>query len=185
MADDQLAQLFPGADHPEMPADALISIPDRWAPKRPPVISPESLIICKPAAFKVHGLDLPFTLASVVGPMGPAGGNIDEQLVVQWWVPPICKLSTRQGRRTNAVDIFGAWRSSGTLTLNEAAEVEMPSVLVHRSNVLMGPIELNDSKLMFSDLDKLIDQHNIDITGLNFSHTSNGSAFRAYRLLTH
>ena len=61
----------------------------------------------------------------------------------------------------------------------------MPPAAVHRPSVLMGTVGLVDSKLVYNDMDKLIGQHNIDITGLNFSHTSNGSAFRAYRLLTH
>ena len=58
MADDALVQLFPGADYPEMPTDALIEIPDRWAPKRPPMITPESMIICE-AQATVCGVQMP------------------------------------------------------------------------------------------------------------------------------
>ena len=180
MADDQLVQLFPGADYPEMPADALIEIPDRWAPKRPPVITPDSMIICVATAM-VCQLRLPFLLASVAGPMGPAD-NL-EQLIVQWWVPPIGQISTRQGRAKDAVDIFGSWRSAGALTLKEAADVELPSVVIDRSTVLMGPVDLIDSRLTYQDLDKLIDQHKVDVTGLTWTQTKNGNAFRLYRLM--
>lgn len=179
MADDQLVQLFPGADHPEMPTDSLIEIPDRWAPKRPPVITPESFIICDVGAT-VFGARLPFTLASVAGPMGPDQGD---QLIVQWWVPPKGQISTRQGRAKEAVDIFGSWRSLGSLSLHEAGDVEMPSVLIDRSRVLMGPIDLVDSKLTYKDLDQLIDQHRIDMTGLTWTQTKNGQAYRLYRLM--
>ena len=56
MADDFLAQLFSGADHPEMPADALVEIRHRWAPQRPSVITPEFLIICNAAGAKFDGV---------------------------------------------------------------------------------------------------------------------------------
>ena len=88
-----------------------------------------------------------------------------------------------RGRDKLKVDIFGAWRSVSGLTLGEAADVEMPSVLVDRSKVLMGPVDLVDSKLKYSDLDKLIDQHKIDITGLTWTQTTNGNSFRIYRLM--
>ena len=93
------------------------------------------------------------------------------------------QTSTRQGRAKDTVDLFGAWRSSSLLTLREAAEFELPSVLVDRSNVLMGPLDLVDSKLKYSDLDKLIDEHKIDITGLTWTRTKNGNPFRLHRLM--
>ena len=179
MADDALVQLFPGGDYPEMPTDALIQIPDRWAPKRPPMITPESVIICE-AQAEVFGVQMPFMLASVVGPMGPTDN--EGQLIVQWWVPPFGQIHTRQGRTKDAVDIFGSWRSAGVLTLKEAADVKLPPVVVDRSKVLMGPIDLTDSRLTYQDLDKLIDMHRIDVTGLTWTQTKNGNAFRLYRL---
>ena len=180
MLDDQLLQLFPGADHPELPADSLIEIPERWVPRQPPGYSPESLIMCQVDA-KAHGLNLPFILAAVIGPMGPE--DTMEQLIVQWWVPPICQIGTRQGRARDTVDLFGAWRSMSLLTMREAADFDMPSVLVDRSKVLMGLLDLVDSKLTYSDLDKLIDEHKIDITGLTWTQTKNGNAFRLHRLM--
>ena len=179
MADDALVQLFPGADYPEMPTDALIEIPDRWAPKRPPMITPESMIICE-AQATVCGVQMPFMLASVAGPMGPTD-NV-EQLIVQWWVPPIGQISTRQGRKKDAVDIFGSWRSTGVLTTKEAADLELPRAVVDRSKVLMGPVDLADSRLSYQYLDMLIDTHKIDVTGLTWTQTRNGYAFRLYRL---
>ena len=182
MPDDQLVQLFPGADHPEIPVDALIEIPERWVPRRPPAISPESFIICKVDA-KMHGQSLPFVLASVVGPMAP--DDPMEQLIVQWWVPPTGPTSTRQGRARDSIDLFGAWRSISALTLKEAEDIQLqlPPVFVDRSKVVMGPLDMVDSKLMYSDLDKLIDEHNIDITGLAWTQTKNGTSFRVYRLM--
>ena len=71
------------------------------------------------------------------------------------------------------------------LSLQEAAEVEMPPAMIHQPSVLMGPVELVDSKLLYNDLDKQIDQHGIDITGLAWSDTKNCIVFRLYRLMSH
>ena len=180
MADDQLVQLFPGADHPEMPADALLEIPDRWSPKSPQVITPDCMIICQVDA-KMCGLQLPFLLASVVGPTGP-WDNL-EILIVQWWVPAMAQISVRNGRSKDTVDIFGVWRSSGLLTLQEIGDIDLPAAHVDRSKVLMGPVDLVDSKLPFHVLDKLMDEHKIDVTGLTWTQTKNGNAFRQYRLM--
>ena len=90
---------------PRCQLDALIEIPDRWSPKRPPMITPESMIICE-AQATMRGVQMPFMLASAVGPMGPTD-NV-EQLIVQWWVPPMGQISTRQGWAKDVVDIFGS-----------------------------------------------------------------------------
>ena len=180
MKDDQLVQLFPGADYPEMQVDALIQIPDRWAPSRRPNITPLSMIICE-AQAKVRGVKMPFMLAAVAGPTGP---DVDDAtpLIVQWRVPPMDKISNR-GRGKDCVDLFGPWRSTSMLTLMEAADMELPSAVVDRSKVLMGPIDLDDSKLTYQDLDTLIDTYRIDVTGLTWTQTKNGNAFRLYRLM--
>ena len=179
MKDDQLVQLFPGADYPEMQVDALIQIPDRWAPSRRPTITPLSMIICE-AQAKVRGVKMPFMLAAVAGPTGP--DDDAAPLIVQWWVPPMDKISNR-GRGKDCVDLFGPWRSASMLTLMETADMELPSAVVDRSKVLMGPIDLDDSKLTYQDLDTLIDTHRIDVTGLTWTQTKNGNAFRLYRLM--
>ena len=67
--------------------------------------------------------------------------------------------------------------------MSEAADMELPSAVVDRSKVLIGPIDLDDSKLTYQDLDTLIDTYRIDVTGLNWTQTKNGNAFRLYRLM--
>ena len=91
------------------------------------------------------------------------------------------KMSNR-GRGRDCVDLFGPWRSAGVLTLREVADMELPSAVVDRSKVLMGPVDLADGRLTYQDLDRLIDTHKIDVTGLSFTQTKNGNAFRLYRL---
>ena len=66
--------------------------------------------------------------------------------------------------------------------MKEAADVDLPSVVVDRSKVLMGPVDLADSRLTYQYLDNLIDTHKIDVTGLTWTQTKNGTAFRLYRL---
>ena len=65
----------------------------------------------------------------------------------------------------------------------ETADMELPSAAVDRSKVLMGPIDLDNSKLTYQDLDALIDTHRIDVTGLTWTQTKSGNGFRLYRLM--
>lgn len=62
---DALVQLFPGGDHPEMPVDALVSVPTVWEPKPSRVISDGSLLICKSLETKkMDDLHLPLRYGS-------------------------------------------------------------------------------------------------------------------------
>ena len=65
MPDDVLVQTFPGGDHVEMPADALLEIPDRWTPTRPAPIAATSMVICKQTCV-IYQLEVPFTRARLL-----------------------------------------------------------------------------------------------------------------------
>ena len=118
----------------------------------------------------------------VVGPMSDVA---EDDLVIQWLIPPLGPRISRGGRWKDGVDIFGKWRHHSSIHMKEAAAVLMPGAQVRRSDVLMGPIGLDDCTIMYTDLDILVDEHGIDITGLTWTRTKNGSVHRNYRLMTH
>ena len=104
MPDDAIVQLFPGADHPEMPADVLLQIEDRWNPTRPPSIGPMTTVICRTSSV-VQGKATPFSMGVVVAPLE----NDAREVIIQWWVPPFGAESNSGGRSRTTVDMFGRW----------------------------------------------------------------------------
>ena len=105
MPDAALVELFPGADHVEMLADALVSIADVWAPKRQAVIAPQSMVIFQQTCI-IQGLKIPFTMGTVVAPLELDG---KDDVIVQWWVPPLAKERVAGGRHRITTDLFGSW----------------------------------------------------------------------------
>jgi hypothetical protein len=71
---DILAHYFPGGDHPEMPVDTLISIPNIWEPLGCTIIMPGVMRICKtqPGAsvtLSSATMEMPFLLCIPGDPM--------------------------------------------------------------------------------------------------------------------
>ena len=83
MPDDTLVQSFPGGDHVEMPADALVEITDIWTPTRTADIGLMSMVIAN-MPMVINGIPIPFSMGTVVAPVNTDG---DTQLILQWWVP--------------------------------------------------------------------------------------------------
>ena len=178
--DDALVQLFLGADHPPMPPDLLVHIDDRWAPKEDAPICPSSIVICSSLGASAYKVALPFTMGIVAAPLDP---STDGDIILQWLVPPLGPESAARGRQRQTVDMFGTWRAYTSLPLADAGHYEMPDVQVSKGSVLIGPTELADGKLSFDTLDALVDLHGIDITGLRWTRTRCGNAYRSYKLL--
>ena len=125
---------------------------------------------------------LPFTMGVIVAPLDP---GTEGDIIVQWLVPLLGRASTAGGRSQKAVDIFGSWVSHMSLALADAGHYIMPDVQFSKDEVLIGPIELDGGKLPFAVLDELVDVHNIDITGLRWTRTTEGNVYRSYRLFNH
>ena len=182
---DLTTHLFPGADHEAVPVDSLLSIPGRYGRRPLPdnMIGPGSFITCKAepgTSFLSH--PLPFTM----GMMVEGGVHLDaDSFIVQWWVPSTSpRANMRPGPKTQVVDIFGAWQALATLTVDRAAEVNLPPVLVNRVNVLVINVQLDqDDRIPFSAFDQLRLKHGIDVTGLSTSMTHFGNIYRAYVLM--
>ena len=91
----------------------------------------------------------------------------------------------QRGRSRTAVDIFGSWLNLSNLALADAGHYKMPDVQFSKDKVLIGPIELDGGKLPFGVLDQLVDEHNIDVTGIRWTRTTHGNVYRSYRLFNH
>ena len=177
---DVLVQLFPGADHPPMPPDLLVDVADRWNPQQAAPLAPLSMVIVKALGAIAYAMALPFTMGAIVGPIDPVA---ESDLILQWWVPPLAREHVSGGRMRKTVDLFGAWAPHGTVDLEDYDQISMPDATVSKSDVLIGPVDLEDGKLKFDTLDALVDTHGIDITGLQWTRTKLGSVYRSWRLL--
>jgi hypothetical protein len=126
---DALVQLFPGGDHLEMPADALVSVQTVWEPKPSRIISDGSLCICKVDSI-MGGVPLPFAMGAVAG---CDGAGEDDTIVVQWYVPPRSfVVNSKGGKKKTIPDLFGKWQPFSNLSLDESSHIRLPPVLVHR-----------------------------------------------------
>ena len=65
---DNEVQLFPGGDHLEMPADALVEMNQPWETKMEDILCMGSMVVCKPMGAQVAAMSLPFLLGMLIGP---------------------------------------------------------------------------------------------------------------------
>ena len=115
-----------------------------------------------------------------------AGGRTSDLVVViQLWVPPTDKERIAGGRTRMTVDLFGQWHPFDQFAIADMENYKMPPASVRRSSILLGPVDLDDDgKITFQTLDKLADL-GLDLTGLRWTRTKFGNAYRQYRLFTH
>ena len=65
------------------------------------------------------------------------------------------------------------------------ASSEQPSVRVHRDDVLLMNVELdNESRIPFAAFDALRTKHALDVSGVYLSLTHRGNLYRAHTLQT-
>ena len=175
-----VASLFPGADHPVLPVDALVRIQNAWEPELAPVaFVPGSLVICKATPDTTfHGQPMLFTMGML---LPYHGRQEDDAVCLEWWVPSQTpKVDFKKGRKALTLDIFAAWRPLDSLKIEERREFALPDCLVKKSDLLMQNIELENDKLQFKVFDSLRAEHNIDCTALSVSQTQGGNAYRTY-----
>ena len=178
---DVVASLFPGADHPVLPVDALVRIQNAWEPELAPVaFVPGSLVICKaPPDATFQGRQCMLFMMGMLLPYH--GGHEDDRVCLEWWVPSQTpRVDFKKGRKALTLDIFAAWRPLDSINVEERREFALPDCLVKKSDVLMHNIELENDKLQFKVFDSLRAEHNIDCTALSVSQTQGGNAYRTY-----
>ena len=156
-------------------ADPLIEVPGPTAPDD--IVRPGSMVICRPASKMVickppgseATYNVPFSLGMVL-PMREADAYDD--ILVAWWVPGTSAAATmRAGKKAKVIDIFGPWEQYDALTLESAANAELPEVRVLRADVLLANVQLDEqSRIPFKLFDKLRTTHDINVSG--FSSTT-------------
>lgn len=104
--------------------------------------------------------------------------------MAQWWQPGTSKeANLRAGRKKDIVDIFGPWVATDSLSLADV--MEFPDPHIDPEDVLEWNFDLTDAgELTFEVLDRLVDEHKIDITGLSVSSTTRGNVYRTHRLMS-
>ena len=92
---DSIVQLFPGADLPNVPVDALVHIDGVGGMSRPKVLIDASFVICKSTSLtKMNGTLLLFTLAQIVDCR-----HAHDDILVAWWLPPLSAKADFKGGR--------------------------------------------------------------------------------------
>ena len=186
MPADILVPLFPGADHPEVPVDTLITIPNLWEPPPCRVLGIDSMVICRvPPTTTVSRdgvkLDLPFLLANVI----IVKSGDDAHVVVQWWLPgvsPVAKYGG--GKKRNMIDVFSAWTPSSMLQIGDVLASNLPNIIVPFDDLLQVNVELTDNKLSYDVFDSLHADCGIDVSALRYSQTRAGETYRTHAQMT-
>ena len=188
MPADILVPLIPGADHPEVPVDTLITIPKLWEPPPCRVLGIDSMVICRvPPTTTVSRdgvqLDLPFLLANVI--IVKSGDDV--HVVVQWWIPGVCPVAKYGGgKKRNMIDVFSAWTPYFLMLLQigDVAESNQPNIIVPFDDLLHVNVELTDNKLSYDVFDSLHADCGIDVTALYYSQTRTGEMYRTHAQMT-
>ena len=126
------------------------------------------------------GSRVPFSLGMAVpGSDADAWGYI----LVAWWVPGTSAAATAgTGKKAKVIDIFGPWEQYDALTLESAANAELPEVRVLRADVLLANVQLDEqSRIPFKVFNTLRKTHDIDVSG--FSSTHRGNLYREWQMM--
>ena len=183
---DIIAQLFPGADVPSIPHEALVRIDTvthtrAGAVMRSNTIGPGSLVVmAAPAGTMAHDHPLPIAVGMAVETSSKKG-----TLVVAWYVPNLARTENfRGGKKKNVLDLFGPWVPIDELSAEATRRCRLPCPLVQVRSILECNYEFTDEGgLPYDVFDALRARHGIDLTGFNISMTQRGNMYRSYVLM--
>ena len=181
--------MFPGADIPAIPTDALLKIEGVTHTKndaaiRSNIIRPGSFLLVRVSQDTiVHNLPVAFLIGVAV----ETGSSIssDKRVVVVWYVPSLAPAETfRSGAKKKILDVFGPWTTVDGMSLAQLRSCRLPAPLVHLDDVMECNFHLTpDGTLPYDVFDALRRRHGIEITGLSMSMTHRGNLYRSYALL--
>ena len=108
---DVIAQMYPGADIPNLPVNALVRIEGvthtaNGAVKRPDVIYPGSLVLIRaPDGTTAHDRSLRIAVGMVIDATSSTG-----DIAVTWYVSELSRSDNfRGGIKKKVLDVYGAW----------------------------------------------------------------------------
>ena len=157
-----------------LPVNTLVAVTGSAAPQHAPrkaTCDTGDLILIK-------GSDgsLPFFVGLLIEMLTP------NNALVPWLVPQESRQTNfRAGRKKLVTDIYACWHAADKQAL--ATLPVLPPVEVQPEQILEWAFELEDDMVPFSVLDRVVDVHFIDITGLSLSSTPRGNLFRTHRLM--
>ena len=183
---DFVAQMYPGADVPRLPHDALVRIEGlthncAGAAIRSTVLAPGShIVIAAPGGTTAHGQALPIVVGQVVDTSCKKGS-----LVVAWYLPELARVENfRGGRKKMVIDVFGPWTPVDAMVAQTLGKCRLPDPIVPVQSVLEANFDLTESQTLPYDVfDALRARHSIDLTGFNLSMTRHGNIYRSYVLM--
>jgi len=98
---------------------------------------------------------MPFLMAMVVDCRLAA-----DEITVQYWVPPLARLSrVGGGRKRLLVDLFGDWAPFDTLMISDAELLNCPDIAVQRADILEVITLETLGQIPYTPLDKLRREH--------------------------
>ena len=183
---DIIPQLFPSADVPPIPPDALVRIDNvthtpQGRVARSTTIALGSLIVmAAPEGTVAHDQPLSILVGMVVDTSCRKG-----TLLVGWYVPELARVENfRSGVKKMVLDVFGPWRSTNELSVKDMKQCRLPDPLVHVASVLECNFTFGeDGTLPYDVFDCLRVRHKIDLTGFSTSMTRRGNLYRSYALM--
>ena len=180
--------MYPGADVPRVPAADLVHIArvTHHADGEPlqeqrTTITHGSLVVTRvPPECNVRGHPVPFLVGRALDELD-AGTR---RFLVAWFAPPVVKAVTfRKGKGADVLDIFGPWHATDLMSVPHLRVSDFPDPFVSLHDVLLANMEFtDDDTLPYWVFDALRLNHDIDVTGMNFSRTTGGQLYAAYAL---
>ena len=183
---DIVAQLYPGADVPTLPHDALVRIEgvthdSVGAVARSKVIVPGShIVVAAPDGTTAHGQALPIMVGQVVDTSCKRGS-----LLVAWYLPQLARMENfRGGKKKQILDVFGPWSPVDEMSVEDLTKCRLPDPILQIECVLEANFDLTENQTLPYDVfDALRTRHSIDLTGFNLSMTRHGNLYRSYVLM--
>ena len=183
---DIVTQLYPGADVPNLPHDALVRIEglthdSAGACIRSKALVPGShIVVLAPDGTKAHGETLPFVVGQVVDTSCRSGS-----LLVAWYVPHLGRMENyRGGRKKQVIDLFGPWSPVDELAMEDLKKCTLPHPILEIQSVVEANFEFTDNQtLPYEVFDALRIRHGIDVSAFSLSMTRYGNLYRSYVLM--
>ena len=183
---DIVTQLYPSADVPRLPQDALVRIegithtPAQYAVRSNELHIGSHVIAAAPAGTKAHNQALPFVVSQVVDT-----SRDRNTLLVAWYVPQLARqVNFRGGPKKLIIDVFGPWLPADEMTPGELSACTLPDHFLPVQSVLEANFDFTvEQTLPYEVFDALRNRHQIDATGFSLSMTRHGNLYRQYCLM--
>lgn len=182
---DIIAHLYPGADVPNLPHDALVRIDGVTCTAagtsiRSHVLAPGSYIImAAPPGTTAHGQELPTVVGQVVDTSSNEG-----VLAVAWFLPQRARVDTYRGGQKQIVDVCEPWVPADEIAAEALRESRVPDPIVKVQSVLEAKFDLTaDQVLPYDVFETMRTRHSICLTGFSLSMTRRGNMYRSYVLM--